>query len=221
MRFLYAWAFPIKCAHRRYENTQRATVNNTKTLTKIFKKPSSTMYKTYIEIFRPIEKCSQWHVWPEAVLPRTACAVSSVVEHHLMYNWVLAVRVYRCSSENLRPSVSPATSHTFLWISSSCTSCGKTMYLFSTPCHVPSHIFMTFCLSCALLQLLYTLCVCKEAMPSSTCTRDLPRDNLWVAFSPSLGCAGQHLQWLQPALLSQPSPEGSCRHGSGLLHSSN
>lgn len=67
------------------------------------------MYKTYIEIFRPIEKCSQWHVWPEAVLPRTACAVSSIVQHHLMYNWVLAVRVYRCSSENLRPSVSPAT----------------------------------------------------------------------------------------------------------------
>lgn len=65
-------------------------------------------------------------------------------------------------------------------------------------------------------------CVCKQAMPSLTDAGDLPRDNLWVAFSsPSLGCAGQHLQCLQPALLCQPPPKGSCRQGSRLLCSSN
>ena len=101
-------------------------------------------------------------------------------------------------------------------------SCGKAMYFFSTPAMsspmflwppvFPMHCYTSFMLSC----------VCKEAMPSFTDTGDLPRDNLWVAFSsPSLGCAGQHLQWLQPALLWQPSPEGSFLQGSRLLHSSN
>lgn len=84
--------------------------------------------------------------------------------------------------------------------------------IFLWPPVFPVHCYSSFMLSC----------VRKQAMPSFTDTGDLPRDNLCVAFtSPSLGCAGQHLQWLQPALLWQPSPEGSYRQGSGLLHSSN
>lgn len=46
---------PITCTQSRYKNTPRATVNITKTFTKILKKPSSTMYKIYIEIFYPFK----------------------------------------------------------------------------------------------------------------------------------------------------------------------
>lgn len=160
--------------------------------------------------------CLTWTSLPQD------CMWNGIVQYHLLCKWELDVRICSCCSENLSLSVSLTTSQPSHWISSFCTSCGKAMYLFFTPCHICSYIFMTPVFPVHYYSSFILSCVFKQAKLSFTYTGDLPSDNLWVAFSsPSFSWAEQHLQWLQPVLLWQPSPESSCRQGSRLLHSSN